>query len=235
MEKSDLLDKYFEGTLTARELEIFERLIKEDNKFAAAFEFQQNIQKAILLHERATLKRKLQVYERDSTKPKKITWWGYAVASVIILIGAAIWVNLLFNPQEKLYAKYYQPYPNTVAPTVRGQQNETLKTEAFYAYDNGDYEKAHERFSALYQQDKEDYALFYQGVSLMELGRFKEAITLFGQYPNNGLFTDYAVWYQALSYLKENEEHRARRLLETLSASQSPMRSQAIALLNDME
>lgn len=233
MEKRTYIDKYFEGTLTPEEEITFTNLLKEDTDFASTFAFEKNVKKAITLNERKDLKKKLQSFEN----PKKSYKWLYVAASFTLLISVITWNNFSSTNHDSLYSAYYQTYPNVVAPTVRGENNEDIKSEAFFEYDNENYEKSVALFSKIYRTDKDDYALFYKALSLMELGKTNEAIAAFNQFDlsKNNSFTPFVKWYLALSYVKENQKEKAVPLLQSLSETNNPQQEMAKKIMSELE
>jgi FimV-like protein len=236
MDKEQLLERYFEHQLSEEEHKILQIYLDTDADFAEEFAFQKNVKQAITLNERAELKQKLQSFESAKSTKKWISKWSVA-ASIAVVLGAGYWFMNQSPDSVELYDQYYQSYPNVVAPTVRGESTTDLKSQAFYEYDSGNYQKSYELFSQLYANDKDDYALFYSSLSLIELDKPQEAIALMNQFDtnkNNG-FTPYFKWYKALSYLKVGEKEKATELLQSLSESQNPQQEQAQKLLKELE
>jgi hypothetical protein len=233
MENSDYIEKHFEGTLSPEESILFNKLLEEDADFATSFEYEKNVKRAITLHERKALKQKLQSFE----KPIKSFKWLYVAASIVVVFGVFTWNNLLNTNYDSLYSEYYQTYPNTVAPTVRGENTDNIKTNAFYAYDSGDYMKAVDLFSEIYAKDGDDYAIFYKGLSFMELKQYKEALAIFElhDYTKENAFTPFFRWYSALINLKFKNKSEAIILLEKLSNTDNPQKEAATRLLNELK
>ena len=232
MDKEQLLERYFENQLSQEEALLFQNYLDTDASFAEEFAFQKNVKQAITLNERAELKQKLQSFEKPKAKPFKI--W-YAAASVVLLCGLGYYFTQ--NAATSVYDEFYQTYPNVVAPTVRGENSEDIKSEAFYEYDNGNYEKSLVLFSKIYETDKDDYALFYKALSQMELQKTTEAIATFKQFDlgKNNAFTPFVKWYLALAYLKENQKEQAMPLLKSLSETQNPQQEMAQKLVDELE
>jgi tetratricopeptide (TPR) repeat protein len=236
MDKNSYIEKYFEGALTPDEQITFTKLLEEDTDFATTFEFEKNVKKAITLNERIDLKKKLQSFEtsKPKVKVKSFKIW-YAAASIILICGLGFYFTQ--TSTTTIYENYYQSYPNVVAPTVRGENNDDIKSEAFFEYDNGNYEKSLELFSKIYTTDKDDYALFYKALSLMELNKTNEAISTFNSFDlsKNNSFTPFVKWYLALSYVKENQKEKAIPLLKSLTETDNPQQEMAKKLLLELE
>lgn len=234
MDKYNYIEKYFEGTLTNKEEIDFNKLLEEDHELASAFTYEKNVKQAITLNERAALKRQLQSYETPK-KPQR--QWMYVAASVVALLGLFSWALFFNNSCDSLYDEYYQTYPNTVSPTVRGENNLGIKSEAFYAYDSGDYQKSSQLFAKIYSSDGDDYALFYRGLSLMELQKFDEALVVLNQYDytKNNAFAPFFRWYAALAYLKLGQKEEAIKSLEILTKTDNPQKEAAVRLLSELK
>lgn len=235
MNKEDLISNYFENNLSKENQIEFDDLLEKDNDFAKEVAYQKNLKKAITLNERARLKQKLQGFEAEKAQ-KKTFKWQYIAASVVIFIGSFWFFNQSPNSQE-LYNQYYQTYPNTVAPAVRGENSTDLKTAAFSEYDAGNYSKAYQLFLDIYNSENQDYALFYGSLCLMELNRHQEALTLLNRFDTtkSNDFTPFIKWYKALSYLKLEENNKSIALLKELSTTQNPQQKQAEELLKELE
>lgn len=234
MENDALLHKYFEQQLSDEEKVLFDSLLQNDAEFAKEVAYQKNVKKAITLNEREVLKQKLKSYEAKQ-KFRSVYWFSAAV--VILFLGGLTWFQLQPSSPEKLYQEYYHSYPNVVAPTVRGDNERNLKSDAFYEYDSGNYEKSLVLFSKIYADEGVDYALFYKAMSLMELKRYEEAIASFEQFKtaDNNAFSPFVKWYKALSYLKINEKEKAIELLNELAGKENPQQQTAKKLLTELE
>lgn len=234
MENEDLLHKYFEQQLSEEEKVLFASLLQNDAAFAKEVEYQKNVKKAIILNEREAIKQKLKSYE---AKPKFRTAYWLSAAVVILFLGGLTWFQLQPSSPEKLYQEYYQSYPNVVAPTVRGDSERNIKSDAFYEYDSRNYEKSLTLFSKIYADEGVDYALFYKAMSLLELKRYSEAIASFDEFKttDNNAFSPFVKWYKALSYLKLNEKEKAILLLHELAEEENPQQFKAKELLDALE
>lgn len=234
MENETLLHKYFEQQLSEEEKVLFASLLQNDAAFAKEVEYQKNVKKAIILNEREAIKQKLKSYE---AKPKFRTAYWLSAAVVILFLGGLTWFQLQPSSPEKLYQEYYQSYPNVVAPTVRGDSERNIKSDAFYEYDSRNYEKSLTLFSKIYADEGVDYALFYKAMSLLELKRYSEAIASFDEFKttDNNAFSPFVKWYKALSYLKLNEKEKAILLLHELAEEENPQQFKAKELLDALE
>lgn len=236
MENDELINKYFEQQLSDQEKVVFESLLQNDSVFAKEVAYQKNVKKAITLNEREALKQTLQSFETNK-KQNNITQFWYIAIVFLLFFGGLVWFQLMQDSPEKLYQEYYQSYPNVVAPAVRGDKEQNIKSEAFYEYDSENYEKSLELFSKIYTDEALDYALFYQAMSLMELERHQEAIALFEKFETSyqTTFTPFVQWYKALSYLKIKDKEKAISILKKLSKKENPQQQMAKNLVAELE
>jgi hypothetical protein len=236
MNHEELIEKYFTKSLNANEKSVFDELLLTNETFRKQVLYEEQVQKAVLLNERATLKQKLKSFEAKKSKRNYTIW--YAAASIVLLMGIGFWTFFSAATNATLYENYYETYPNVIAPTVRGENKSDLKTEAFYNYDNRNYTKAIALFSELYALEQEDYALFYKSISLMELKRFDEALASFEQLEaktNNTKFSTYTKWYKALTLLQLEKNQEAIVLLQELANTTNPMQKTAQEVLTELD
>lgn len=232
----DLINKYFEKTLTEKELVEFNEKLETETEFKAEFEFQKSVQSAIRSKERAEIKNLVASFEKP--KQQNGWWrWKYAAAAVVVIIGSwVVFQQFLSKPNpSELYLSYYQTYPNVIAPNVRGESEETLKSKAFAAYDAGDFQTSAQLFGKLKEQISEDYVTFYEGISYLEINKPEKTIALFEnkKFDNNITpMEDYRQWYLALAYLKINQKEKAIGLFSKICNSANPQKEKAKELLD---
>lgn len=251
MDKDELINGYFEGSLSESQATEFERLRESDTDFASDFEFELELQSALKKEERQEIKSlfsNLDIVtnadsegsrpEETETKVISIRPWLVA-ACVILLLGLGSWL-LFFNSTDlnvdQLYTANFAPYENVVHPIERGEQLEDLKTRAFTAYEDEDYSLAQELFKELQVQQNDPYIAFYEAIVLMQLNKPQEAVPLLiGYIENNGQLKDRATWYLALAYLKQNNVAESKMQLEKLVKMGSFKKEASQELLKKIE
>jgi hypothetical protein len=238
MDKDLLLDKYFEGNLSEEEKHKFNELLSNDSDFKAEFEFQKKAKVAVSLSERKKLKSQLNDIENSLKQKNNNKIWLSIAASILIFLSLGsifVWNSSAKN--DNLYADFYETFPNIEAPTTRGESTLNVKSKAFFAYDSKEYKKAKELFSEIYKAEKTDYAIFYIGLSEMELNEHKKAINTFslfeGDAHNN--FYYYVKWYKSLCYLKENDMENCKKLLIEVANNTNPFQSKSKELLSKLD
>lgn len=235
MDHEQLINDYFEGTLSAERKAELEHMLATDVSFREELIFQQKTKEAITQLKRKQLKEQLQQIEAEQ-KPRSFADIRWIAASVMIfvLLGIGIWQYQ--QSSDRLFAAYYQTMPNIEAPNVRGESSADIKTRAFSLYDQGDYASALQLFMDIYQREKADYALLYSGTSLMEIGRFEDAVQMLQQFEGSSSDYYYPIqWYTALAYIKTHQEEKAVAILKEIGRTENPFQSKATTLLEKLE
>ncbi len=223
MDKEELINGYFEGSLSPHQLEEVERLLKTDSEFASELDFQKELQVSLKKEERQEMKAMFSdIADKNpegGTKVFQLRPW-LAAASIALLLGLGSWFFLFNNPDlntNELYAANFKPYENVIHPIERGNQLEDLKTRAFIAYENEEYPKALTLFQELQSKQNDAYIDFYSAMVLMQLNKQEEAIPLLeGYMEREGELQDRASWYLALAYLKKEDLDSCKKELKTL-------------------
>ncbi len=234
----ELLEKYFENTLTDEEQESLKEKLATDASFREEFEFHKSLRQGIHFKERNELKSMLNEIDRRSEEVrfevhKNSSFWKYAAAvAILVMAGVGIYsYQNEGNTNEELYVAYYQTYPNVVAPNVRGKNVEGIKNDAFKAYEAEDYPEAVRLFEQL---GREEFAVFYTAVSCLEINENQRAIELLNSREFNESpypFQTYSKWYLALAYLKTDKKDAAKMILKELAATENPQQTKASELL----
>ena len=220
MKNHDLIDRYFENSLSPKEQKLFNDLLQNNLEFMKEFQFQKDLKKIISLKQQEDLKSTLVEIESRSQKNSKLMLvpkkWLVA-ASFLILTSLGIWglQNTYFPSNEAIYADYFEPSRNTIQPIVRGENLNTIEYRAFVAYESQNYHKAINLFNSVESPDAV-YIRFYKGISYLAIDKPQEAIELLKpiskQNKLDGKEKDFnkkAQWYLALAYIKINDEQNA--------------------------
>ncbi len=215
MDKENLINGYFEGILNETERQEFEKLRSEDAAFSEEIAFRKSVQRAISREERAKTKSMLQSFERDKKQRLVAMRKWISVAAMFLLVGVlTIWWYNQGHSTDKLYDRYYQTFPNMVQPLVRGEHMSDEWSQAFRAYDGGDYEEAAKLFSVT----GDVRGRFYGALSEMELGEHKKALVIFeGLDVSDTYLKSYILWYKALNLVKLNRKKEAQEILSQLA------------------
>lgn len=213
MEKDVLIEKFFEKKLTPQEKLDFDHLLETDAAFAEKVDFEKKLKTAIILESRSKLKAGLQA--REVKKNSRILVWFTAAASFLLLLGLSFLFFKSHPTAEQLFAEFFEPYPNTVMPLVRGNQ-QNVETRAFLAYEKGDYLLASELFESLQTVSDEEHIPFYLAISKMKLNEGEQAEELFKSIDWSPTYQEKVRWYLALNYIQLNKIEEAKSELEKI-------------------
>ena len=239
MKNHDLIDRYFENSLSPKEQQLFNDLLQNNSEFMTEFQFQKDLKKIVAVKQQEDLKSTLIEIENRSQKnsrlmliPKK---WMVA-ASFLILTSLGIWgIQSKYFPSNKaIYANYFEPSRNIVQPIVRGENLNTIEYRAFVAYEAKNYHKAINLFNSVKNPDQV-YIDFYKGICFLAINKPEESIDLLKSVAEtNDLnnkhkgFNKKAQWYLALAYVKINDDQNAiKELTEIINDPAENIRKDA--------
>ena len=232
MDKVELIDRYFEGSLSKEEILVVEELLRSDEEFKKEFEFHQSTKEAITQNKRLELKAVLMDLEQQiqvEEKNKIIPIWKFwiKIAASIVIIGALAYtffqvLNTDDTKPSDTFLSYYDPYPNVVSPITRGEEINPadLEKSAFIAYESKNFQLADSLFTQVLPYHRE-YISFYKGISKFELGQYDSAAKYFDNYlySDGTQLRDQAKWYMALSYLVKGDTLKGKEELIRLRKS----------------
>jgi len=214
----ELIEKYFSNSLSDDEYILFNHLLKNDDIFKEEFLFQKDLKKALSHNQKNSLKTTLQNFESNIKNEKvfHLKKW-LAAASIILVLGFSYFLfsDSFNNSPEKLYAEYFEPYRNVIHPVVRSENEKTIKSSAFMAYENGKYHKALNLLNSVSNNDDE-YIRFYSAMCYLGLNKNLDAIDLLLPIANgisnpdsDKNFEAKANWYLGLAYLNSGDINKA--------------------------
>ena len=219
-----LFESYILGDLPENEKTAFETRLKIDATFSESFNTYKELS-SFLEHKigneaastafQNNVKNISEAYFKKQEAPKKsISFkpWQYAMAASIALLIGIVLFNNLTTPSYSDYATY-----GNISLTVRGEQ-ETLLQSAENAFNAKDFAKAEEAFNSLLLMDGDNVELqFYNAIANLELNDFEAAETLLSNIKNGkSAYKNKAIWYLALSKLKQKEYNACMEILKTI-------------------
>lgn len=243
MDREELINGYFEGSLNKTELAEFEQLYNSNQDFLEQVEFERQLKRALIKQERQGIKEMFSKASTEGAIGEKHTPVIHLkilmiAASAIFLLGLSAWL-FFFTPQKSdafsIYDAYYQPYENVVHPIERGSQIQDLKTRAFTAYENEEFEKALALFKELNNKSADSYLQFYEAIVLMQLEKHDEAIPLLENYiASDGELKQRAQWYLSLSYLKTKQLEKSKSLFREIADQNGFKSKEASKILEEL-
>jgi tetratricopeptide (TPR) repeat protein len=244
------IENYLAGNISPQEKARFEEQIRLDAHLAQEVEALRTARFVLKTGALLDIKEQLRGYskelEKGDKKKGKVVFphpWVWAVAaSVVLAVGLFLWIGK-GNTNEQLFAEYYRPYPNFVAPVKMGEQDysysDTTKRKAFFAYDQGSYKDAIPLFKQCLVDQNDSVVTYYLGNAYLGANLPKEAsetyLPLLQLEGKGFLFFIQTQWYLSLCYLKMNRLQEARQILETIRSSKNEYSERADQLLMKLD
>lgn len=221
--EEESIERYLRGEMTAEERIAFENSLEKNPELEEALALQKDLMLGIRQHFDAHLMAKFQAIEDESntsTSDRKEThrlWkWAASAAVGLTLVGVFYFMNSE-NRNKRLYAAYYEDFPNIVERTQRDSQSDLQ--EAFVFFQNKQWAQAAEAFQSLKNENPDIYyPAFYQALCLLNLDQPEEALPLLATTvaSDDDRFSTPAKWYMALAYLRMDNETKAIENLEEI-------------------
>ena len=234
-EKIELIDRYFENALSPKERLEFNDLLQNDESFRKEFLFHKDLKKAISKHQNEELKETLGKFESNLNQNSRfsvipVKWLAAASLAILLSVGSWTVKNYVFPSNERIFETFYEPYPNTVLPIVRGDEIHTIEYRAFLAYEAGEYHKAINLFNSV-ENSEDKYIQFYQALCLLSVDKTEEAIQTLRPLTESSPGTlqnmdcrQKATWYVGLAYLKQGKEQEAMYYMDILRKQNEELR-----------
>lgn len=230
MEDQDYLmfEAYLSKELSKDEAAVFEERLKNEPNFNEAFSTYKELS-SFLEHKfeneeaqkkfKDNLKNISNVYfnkeETASTekpKIKTVNFYKYAIAACIVVLFGIFTINTFLTPTYNDYSNH-----EIISLTVRGNNNDLLKT-AENAFNNKNFAEAEDAFKNLLRLDKDNSELkLYRAIALIELNDFEIADSLLEALSSKkSAYTGKAMWYLALSKLKQKDYKASLKILKAI-------------------
>lgn len=177
----------------------------------------------------------LELNTNNSKRKISMYWYGGIAAAIVLGLTLIFQLGLKKgNASNELFDQFYEPYFTSTSQRGNGEVN----TEGTIYYIQEDYQSASEllRLELLNDPKNSELALCL-GNSYLKLGQSSNAESTFLSVIKNGEkdYLQYAKWYLALSYLKQNKLNDCKALLKEISASNMDFKSSADRLLSEIE
>lgn len=220
--------RYAEGEMTAEERSAFEATLASDVTLQQQLALYREAHDSLLQHFSAdgqreqlqgTLHSLRGEFFNESSQPAKVIsmkrWLRGAVAVAAVLI-AVVFVWQFMQPD--LFEKYAETRMTLM--TERGLPEDELLMNGVTAFNNKDYTSAANMLAQVRQKDTTNsFVSFYYGVTLLQTNRISEARTIFNQlYAGQSAFKFDAAFYQALTFLKEDNKDLCKEWLQNIPA-----------------
>jgi predicted Zn-dependent protease len=231
----EIINQYLEGELSGEALLAFEQEMLTNPSLAKEVALYKNINDEMSAHlqqekeEQALIgnlkKLSEQYFKKPAGKVRSINRWWYAgvaaAAAAVLLFVIRPFSGSSFN-NEKLYT-YYIKDVESLPGGERGNPDDSLLVRAADLYNQKDYTKALPLLrDILARKPDETQVKLASGVCYLQTGQFDSATRVFNEIVSGTtVFKNEAVWYKALSALKQNKLDECYRILESLPAEAS--------------
>ncbi len=221
----ELFTAYLENNLSSAELKAFENRLNQETDFADAFEEFQDIYKVLenqFSRERSGVIESIQkadsnfkTSKNSETSSKKNfpfkPWQMGVAASILFIIGIFVF-NDSGNPTYSDFAIH-----EDIVLTVRSEADSTSK-KAETTFNNGNYQEAISFFDTLLEETPNNTEIiFFKAVAHIENNDFDKAENLLESLAKgNSIYTYKAIYWHALSKLKQEKFVDAKSILQTI-------------------
>ena len=226
-EYSEYIDAYFNGLLSVDEINLFDRRIIEDKGFAEEVAFyvaaRQSLKESGVREKKEwfhQLASKIEDDEREVHLPDNRLWLYRAAAAVIIIVALSIgWYLFFGKPSPRQLADQYINQNLTTLSVTMSSTPDSIQN-GLRLYNEGQYDSAAKQFERVIERDTGNYlAKKYAGIVYLRLANYDKALAYFQQLEKYSLFSNPAIFYQALTLLKRNhpgDKQDAKRLLQVV-------------------
>lgn len=225
------IDKYLNDELTGKELSLFKEKLKNDKDFADEVKLYQEIDNSLTSRVsnykqendlRNTLEDLGKQFKTEDTNLKtKIVkepkvfrlqrFSKFMVAASIVLVASIFFLNS-GKPNYADFADH-----QNIDLIVRGDSNKHI-IDAQDAFNAKDYKTAEKELRSILYLDRTKVELqLYLGICLLEQNEFKKAESILEKIKDGkSIYKNKAIWYLALSKLKQKDYKACKIYLESL-------------------
>jgi tetratricopeptide (TPR) repeat protein len=226
MDSTEYIDDYFNGLLNDELRQQFEQRITSDPSFAEEVAFY--ISSGSMLKEQVGEEKKLrfrELYEQAKTHNRILrparsigNWRIYAAAAVLVIAVAGLWWIFIRQTGPEQFADEYIKRELRTQGVKMSITQDSLQ-HALSTYNSGDFRGALQKFETILQSDTGSFRVKeYAGIACLRLGEYDKALAYFIKVEaHHELFTNSAVFYQALTLMRRNkpgDQQLARQYLQ---------------------
>ena len=223
---TEYIDAYFNRTMAPEQIKEFDRRIRENKEFADQVAFylaaRQSLKEQLIGEKKEWFRQlasKVADGESEQGSPVRQLWIYRAAAAATVVVALAVGWYLFFgktSSSQQLADNYIKENLTTLSVTMSSTPD-TIQN-GLRLYNEGRYDSAAKQFERVIERDTGNYlAKEYAGIVYLRLANYDTALAYFQQLEKYSLFSNPAIFYQALTLLKRNypgDKQQARRLLE---------------------
>ncbi|WP_322551375.1 tetratricopeptide repeat protein [Flavobacterium psychraquaticum] len=232
-------ENYLLNEMTAEEKSVFENKLQKDDNFSEQFQIYKETTQFLELKfskEAVDFKQNLvkigsNHFGKTTTRSSKViplqSKW-FAVAAMLVVFMGVWYFNQSGNPTFSDYNDY-----NEAHFIERSDTNQNL-VDAQTFFNAKNYKKAAQSFAKIEDLTNPELQLYY-GISLIETDDYaKASVLLTNISQGNSVYKEDAIWYLALSSLKQKDYKTCKKQLELISQD-SEKYNQAQNLLKELD
>lgn len=220
------IEKHLANELEGDELHTFEKELEKNTELRNEVALHNEIAQAVTEKDVINFRNLVKFALKNKTSKEGAIPWRYisiaATISITLLIGIVVMYPVIFQKKsvQQLYITYYEPYEDLI--TGRSNEVDDKNTSlALIYYNKQEYNKVIEQLNNVDISTKPLLQL-YAGISYLNINDLKKAHSTFESIiTGNSLFLIDALWYNALTYLKEGNPKKSKLVLEEITVISS--------------
>jgi hypothetical protein len=238
MDTTKRIEAYLDGSLRKEDQDELESLARKDKELSDLILLHREVNESIRDTNLHFLRSKL---KKISTERRVLLFRRHfrIVASLICLLALGTTIKVVFfhsSSSVALFQKYYVRYEPDVTYRTSGKSNSDLE-KALLFYESRNYTLCAQLLDRIILNEKRNYiALFYRGLTSLELKSSEEAISTLLAIPQNWLspYAEHRDWYLALSLIKAGREKEALPILKQLASNNTLYSVKSRAILHKL-
>lgn len=237
-DRLEIIVRHFSGETSPEEEQYIANALSNDPQFRKEYNEQRELIEGIRI---IGIKRMVQNFEKEYDKPVLRAFHNRRVlllaASLSAIVLIAVFLLFNINREERLFARYFEPYPSLAFSERSSNDMEDLYQRAFAAYNNGEFDDAISYLRQILDIKQDDYIEFYLGNAYLAKRQYDESIPLFENLLSSmesQALKDQAKWYLSLGYLGAGQKDHAASILKELKDGNSIYAESANKLLTQI-
>lgn len=235
---NEFIDNYLLNYLSTSDKVSFEQALATDTKLANKVKARKELLAVVddmgdllLLDRIKSIAAKIDATPPIQLQKKRNPFLSYAAAAIMLLLLTVSYFAFIRPPlHERLYATHYTIYQIDNLRNAN-QEGQNAFQIGWQAYQTKDYQQAATAFESIQNNNLE--AKMALGICYLEIGQAQKAIQQFKQLETTA-FSNMALWYQGLAYLKMNQLDKSLPYFERLIAAESDYANRAQSIENQI-
>ncbi len=234
--------QYLQGHLSKDDQEAFEKRLSNDAELRQQLAHYQALHNITEDQNTIAFQQKVQevrasMIAKPKNKPRLSSPLYVKIAAVVVaVIGISVFLYQLVMPDgqqyHELYTEYYTPF---VAEGAYRTADTTLYQSLVAHYKKEAYDQVIQAYQQLPKEGIPEIIHIYIGNSYLQVDAYQKAIQVFTSIPGTSLYYETALWYQALAFIKLEQQEQALQTLKALIVYNGSYQKQAKELLKKVE